>query len=261
MKYKYKQIVLSVTAVVMVVGLAVFSTKPKNVGKANETTIAEADGTAVDDANKENNDKENVNIASDPAVTVDEPTVASDSAVEVNEPEVKEFKANNNPEVTALITEYLLAKLDCSEERLKEVVDDMSKIDITEISRRTEKIESYDSIEVYTIDGPTEGSYIAVSYEKLKISGIKTSSSGLYIFYVKPAADGKLKICFSDVEEAEADEFNRLVNENEDITALSNKVEEEFAKEIEEDEDLLNYYNELNSVNEELNSEESSDEE
>lgn len=260
MKYKYKQIIFSVTAVVMVVGLAVFSTKPTNAGKANESEIAVADNIGDGSSDIENKEPES-DVTTEPAIEVTEPSTASESAVEVKEPEVKEFKANNNQEVTDLITEYLLAKLDCSEERLKEVVDDMSKIDITDISRRTEKIESYDSIEVYTIDGPAEGSYIAVSYEKLKISGIKTSSSGLYIFYVKPASDGKLKICFSDIEEAEADEFNRLVSENEDITALSNKVEEEFAKEIEEDEDLLNYYNELNSINEESSSEESSDEE
>ena len=107
MKYKYKQIIFSVTAVVMVVGLAVFSTKPTNAGKANESDIAVADNTAPGSEDNENKDPEST-LATEPSIEVTEPSTASESAIDVKEPEVKEFKANNNQEVTDLITEYLL---------------------------------------------------------------------------------------------------------------------------------------------------------
>ena len=252
MKYKYKQIVISVTAAVMVLGLAVFNTKPTSAGKADEKDLI-----AAQDDIKENPDENGQEPSpADVTVTTEAAVTVSDSAITVAE---ETFAPGNNAEVTELVTEYLNAKLDCSEERLKEVVDDMSRIDITEISKRTEKIESYADIQVYTVDGPIEGSYVAVVYEKLKISGIKTPSSGLNFFYIKPAADGKLKICFSDVEEEEADGFNKIISENEDILKLGETVEKNFASEIASDEDLAKYFEELNSVNEETDEEESED--
>lgn len=259
MKFKYKKIAIYVSVIVLGVGMVVFNTKTL---KVDSSTELESDNSKLSADNTENSTDLN-EVSADPSE--DQQRVKADvdrkiaeivtaAAIVEPEPEIK-IPLNTNEEVYALIQEFLNAKIECDEDRLKAVVDDAQVIDINDIQRRTERIEQYKAIDCYMLDGPEEDSYVVLVYHKIKISGVSTPASALDVLYVRAKSEGGYQICLGDIDDDILEKIDALLV-NEEVDKLIAKVNEELEQEMNSDEKLRTYYEELNLPDEDAESSE-----
>ena len=104
--------------------------------------------------------------------------------------------------------------------------------------------ESIKLADCYTIDGPEEGAMMVYAKTETKIKGIDTPASGVDGFYIKPDANGDLRIVLSPV----ANEVQKIIDEDtkrEDVVALLSDVNTKLAHEIKSDEKLATFFSKL----------------
>lgn len=247
MRFQYRRVALTISMIVMGIGMITLSTGKS--GGDDSTTLEnnqEQENQILTEADENlMPEQPEVVIVSQPAIsdTVD-PT--EDEMVETVVLE-KVLEKDAYPEINELITAYLNAKLDCDEVKLAELVDDVTYLDMKDIQRRTERIEEYTKIECYTLDGPEEGSYMVYVYSEVKVNGIDTLASGLDGFYIRTDEMGKMTITLGEVSDEVAAELSEDAV-REDVQQLIMEVNEKFTREVESDEKLAEYYEELRIV-------------
>ena len=175
-----------------------------------------------------------------PEVTV-EPT--EEPTGEPVKEENLELKEENDAKINDLITDYLQAKLDGKTKKLKKLVTDPSYIDAETIQKKTEFIDSYDKIKVYTLPGKGDIDYIAYVYMEVKITTIETKAPGLDVFYIKKV-DDEYKIVCGDVSD-ETYDYIKKCNKSDEVKALSDKVGKKLDKAIAKDEELADFCNKI----------------
>lgn len=116
-----------------------------------------------------------------------------------------------------------------------------------ELANKSDFVESYDQVEVYTKTGPYEDSYIVFAYYEMKIKDIYTKVPGLGTLYLEKDADGAYQL-----EKEVADEqVNRLLRKlmlHDDVQALMEYVQSAYTAAVQSDELLKEAMEDLQRV-------------
>lgn len=237
MKLKYKKMIVLVSMCTMGIGLVTFSiVRPtsKEAANSNEPQIAsfsvgneDADNAEADDATQ---------VADG---TVDE--AGNDSDINNKTIEVDELKKNEYKKINKLITKYLNAKLSKDASKFEGIVNDVSLIDVTDLERQTNYIESYNNIDVYTKKGPEEGSLIAYAYHEVKFTSIDTLAPAMNAFYLKANENGDYYIYLGSVDD-ETVAFLDEVRNSDEVMELIYNVNDKMKEAADSDSALAEFY-------------------
>lgn len=251
MKLKHRKLVLIISMSAMGIGLITFSiagNKNKNTDEVSniseEAVMTEGLSEAsIDDVTNIPTPTEEITGTPTPTEEVTEaPTEAPTSTPTPTEAPFQ-LTESEDSEIVQLIKDYLQAKIDGKVKKLKNLVTDGSTIDIESIQKKTEFIESYDNIKVYTIPGYGDIDFIAYVYMEVKIASIDTKAPGLDEYCVKQV-DGEYKIVRGEVSD-ETGAYIEEARQSEEVQALLGKVDKKLNKAMKKDEALADFCNQL----------------
>lgn len=241
MKLKHRKLILIISMSAMGIGLITFSVagNKKTDEVSNTSNEAVISGEPSEESNEAvtNTPTPTEEITGTPTQT-EEPTSAptpTEEPVELTE--------SQDPEITQLIKDYLQAKIDGKVKKLKNLVTDGSTINIESIQKKTEFIESYDNIKVYTLPGYGDIDYIAYVYMEVKIASIDTKAPGLDEYCIKKV-DGEYKIVRGEVSD-ETGAYIEESRQSEAVQELLVKVDKKLSKAMKKDEALADFCNQL----------------
>lgn len=246
MYFKYKKMIITTSCSVMLLGMIVFSTKnPMGtqaadnllvVTKDNTTVVSKASLKAIDAGNLEVDSPDGQSKVSSGAIVSGNNTD--------NAKGVSILMKNAYPKVNKLVEDYLKARLTVDKDKISQLVDNVYYAGIEELPKMMKNFESIKLADCYTIDGPEEGAMMVYAKTETKIKGIDTPASGVDGFYIKPDANGDLRIVLSPV----ANEVQKIIDEDtkrEDVVALLSDVNTKLAHEIKSDEKLATFFSKL----------------
>ena len=156
----------------------------------------------------------------------------------------QEFAAENNAQVSAVATTYFTALASKDIGTIKEAVDTLPAEDEAQITAE-DQVESYNDIITYTLDGPTEGTYVAFVSYNCKYKEIDTQLPMLMELYMYTNEEGNLVLA-SDVEsDTQIAEAMSSALEREEVKALVGNVQASYEQALESDADLKAYVESL----------------
>lgn len=209
MKLKYKKMILIISMSAMGIGMITLSlsgTKSKkdskeqpavaSVDSEQETTTDDAESTTTDATNK---------------LTV------------VGKPGDGELRMDVYPQINELVKKYMSAKVTCDYDTIRTLVSDASVIDEADLKAKSEYIEDYKNIACYTLNGPTEDTFVVYVYEDLKILNVNTLAPGMTRLYIKLDENGNPYIYLGAIDD-ETQKFIEETAKNEAVVALINTV-------------------------------------
>ena len=248
MKLKHRKLVLIISMSAMGIGLITFSiagSKEKKDTAVEGLQISEAsdtEGAKILSADETTNTPTPTEETTGTPTPTEEPTDTPTNPPTPTEAAVP-LEEDAYPEVNELITSFLQAKLDGKAKKLKKLVTDPSYIDIDDIQKKTEFIESYDNVKVYTKKGSGDIDFIAYVYMDVKIASIDTKAPGLNEFYIKKV-DGEYKIVLGDISDETA-AYIEEARTSEDVQTLLEKVNKKLNKAMKSDEELADFCSKL----------------
>lgn len=248
MKLKYKKIILLTIMSTMGIGLLTISLgHDKTDAKESLSLEATANTDAIESTAVENDGETNTKLAA--AMMVDPTTIPTPTEVPTPTPlPVYAIEKEGYPEIEQLIKDYYTAKNNRDVKALKALLSDSDKADSQEeLQKKTEYIDDYRNIKIYTKKGFKEGTYIVYAYHEIKFTSINTPAPGLAKFYIVTGEDGKLKI-FSGVMDAETQSYYDQRNSDEDVIKLIDMTDKKSDKAIKSDEDLLNFWKNIDEM-------------
>lgn len=158
-----------------------------------------------------------------------------------------------NPELVSLIENYYAAYAKGDTETLLTLADPVSEAEQSFIQFFSERIDSYDNIEIYYKRGLDDSSYLVSVVYDMKIKDIDTPAPGLDFFYVQTNDDGKLYINnrYGSYNQANAEydtdpEIEKLIGTFEsqsDMAQLYSETQTRYADALENDEALYDFVN------------------
>ena len=246
MYFKYKKMIITTSCSVMLLGMIVFSTKnPMGTHAADNLLVVTKDNTTVvSKASLKTIDAGNLEVDSpDGQSKVSSGAIASGNNTD-NAKGVSILMKNAYPKVNKLVEDYLKARLAVDKDKISQLVDNVYYAGIEELPKMMKNFESIKLADCYTIDGPEEGAMMVYAKTETKIKGIDTPASGVDGFYIKPDANGDLRIVLSPV----ANEVQKIIDEDtkrEDVVALLSDVNTKLAHEIKSDEKLATFFSKL----------------
>lgn len=246
MYFKYKKMIITTSCSVMLLGMIVFSTKnPMGTHAADNLLVVTKDNTTVvSKASLKTIDAGNLEVDSpDGQSKVSSGAIASGNNTD-NAKGVSILMKNAYPKVNKLVEDYLKARLTVDKDKISQLVDNVYYAGIEELPKMMKNFESIKLADCYTIDGPEEGAMMVYAKTETKIKGIDTPASGVDGFYIKPDANGDLRIVLSPV----ANEVQKIIDEDtkrEDVVALLSDVNTKLAHEIKSDEKLATFFSKL----------------
>lgn len=237
MKLKYKKMIIMVSMCTMGIGLVTFSMAGQSKKEAAETAeIASMD--VVDNAEVESVEKDKDVLST---FKTFEPSAEDAEVNALAAVEEDKLEKNANEELNKLIKKYLKAKLEKEDKAFDGIVNDPSLLDMDDMSRKTNYIESYDNIDVYTKKGPEEGSYIVYAYHEVKFTSIDTLAPAMNEFYVRTNENGEAYIYLGEIDD-ETKEFLDNVRNSEEVMELIYSVNDDLQKAVDSDEALREFY-------------------
>ena len=210
----------------IILALAViFRFLSSRVGSDDET--AQVQQEASDDEIKED-------ASADAAAN--EPTAAPEGTVA---PEKVPLEKEAYPEVTTVIQTYYTALGNKDTAGIKSVVD---SLDATEEAKITKDpyIEDYGDVETYTVEGPSEGTYVVFARYTYKFKDIDTAVPGLSQLYVCTDEDGKLYIATRE-QDQQTQEYIENTLDLQEVQELREEVEADYETALESDENLRDF--------------------
>ena len=241
MRFKYKKMIITASSSAMLLGMLLFSTKSPLDTKASNVTVKDDKSTVEVTSNA------SVNIAGDGSV-VSSSGIVSGGAVDGGSADnargISILMKNAYPEVNKLVTEYLNAKVAVDKDKIAMLVDNVSYAGIEELTLMMKNVESIKLVDCYTIDGPEDKAIMVYARTETKIKGIDTAASGVDGFYIRPDANGELKIVLAPI----ANEIQKIIDEDtkrDDVAALLSDVNTKFAHEIKSDKKLAQFFDRL----------------
>ncbi len=181
---------------------------------------------------------------------------------EVNQADLtEEFQIDAIPEINTLIAGYYKAYQDGDVAALETYAYPISDTEKSYIQLFSEYVESYDGLKCYTKSGLLEGEYVVSVYLEMKFKDVSTAAPGLDFFYLRTDANGTLYIDNaysqfnqSNMENSTEADVQALINEfeqEEDVVALQQEVQEKYNAAIASDSTLDTMANETipNAIN------------
>ena len=165
-----------------------------------------------------------------------EPTAAPEGTVA---PEKVPLEKEAYPEVTTVIQTYYTALGNKDTAGIKSVVD---SLDATEEAKITKDpyIEDYGDVETYTVEGPSEGTYVVFARYTYKFKDIDTAVPGLSQLYVCTDEDGKLYIATRE-QDQQTQEYIENTLDLQEVQELREEVEADYETALESDENLRDF--------------------
>lgn len=247
MKLKYKKIILLTTMSTMGIGLLTLSLSndksdaKESINQKAEFNTVMSEDTAVEDE---------LTDAQLAATVTGEPLVSPTPTVVPTPTPLPVYPIEDEgyPKITKLVKEYYAAKNNRDVEALKALLSNPSEADTQEeLQQKTEYIDEYLNIKAYVKKSSEKDSYIVYVYHEIKFTSINTPAPGLAKFYVITDAAGNLKI-FSGAMDEENQAYYDQRDSDQDVIDLIKMTDEKSDKAIESDEDLLNFWKNIDEM-------------
>lgn len=268
---RYMLLIGAILLIVAAVLLIVHLVSPKNDGKSSGGTVTSSstgnnvpdkktqvkadskadseDSTGIssdvsDSANDSSADASSTDTASAPdaeAEPTSEPEAADDTSnTENTDNTAVSFAADNVPEVSTVLEQYYTALGARNINGLFAVTDNLTAEEQAQIEAESD-VESYGDVKVYTISGPSDGTYIAFVSSRCKYLGINQTLPMLSEYYLYTTEDGGLKIMDDTDSDAAVTEAMKAALENEEVKNLIEQVQNDYRNALDADASLRAY--------------------
>lgn len=268
---RYMLLIGAILLIVAAVLLIVHLVSPKNDGKSSGGTVTSSstgnnvpdkktqvkadskadseDSTGIssdvsDSAKDSSADASSTDTASAPdaeAEPTSEPEAADDTGnTENTDNTAVSFAADNVPEVSTVLEQYYTALGARDINGLFAVTDNLTAEEQAQIEAESD-VESYGDVKVYTISGPSDGTYIAFVSSRCKYLGINQTLPMLSEYYLYTTEDGGLKIMDDTDSDAAVTEAMKAALENEEVKNLIEQVQNDYRNALDADASLRVY--------------------
>ena len=268
---RYMLLIGAILLIVAAVLLIVHLVSPKNDGKSSGGTVTSSstgnnvpdkktqvkadskadseDSTGIssdvsDSANDSSADASSTDTASAPdaeAEPTSEPEAADDTSnTENTDNTAVSFATDNVPEVSTVLEQYYTALGARDINGLFAVTDNLTAEEQAQIEAESD-VESYGDVKVYTISGPSDGTYIAFVSSRCKYLGINQTLPMLSEYYLYTTEDGSLKIMDDTGSDAAVTEAMKAALENEEVKNLIEQVQNDYQNALDADASLRVY--------------------
>ena len=268
---RYMLLIGAILLIVAAVLLIVHLVSPKNDGKSSGGTVTSSstgnnvpdkktqvkadskadseDSTGIssdvsDSANDSSADASSTDTASAPdaeAEPTSEPEAADDTSnTENTDNTAVSFATDNVPEVSTVLEQYYTALGARDINGLFAVTDNLTAEEQAQIEAESD-VESYGDVKVYTISGPSDGTYITFVSSRCKYLGINQTLPMLSEYYLYTKEDGSLKIMDDTDSDAAVTEAMKAALENEEVKNLSEQVQNDYQNALDADASLRAY--------------------
>lgn len=268
---RYMLLIGAILLIVAAVLLIVHLVSPKNDGKSSGGTVTSSstgnnvpdkktqvkadskadseDSTGIssdvsDSANDSSADASSTDTASAPdaeAEPTSEPEAADDTSnTENTDNTAVSFATDNVPEVSTVLEQYYTALGARNINGLFAVTDNLTAEEQAQIEAESD-VESYGDVKVYTISGPSDGTYIAFVSSRCKYLGINQTLPMLSEYYLYTTEDGSLKIMDDTDSDAAVTEAMKAALENEEVKNLIEQVQNDYRNALDADASLRVY--------------------
>lgn len=268
---RYMLLIGAILLIVAAVLLIVHLVSPKNDGKSSGGTVTSSstgnnvpdkktqvktdskadseDSTGIssdvsDSANDSSADASSTDTASAPdaeAEPTSEPEAADDTSnTENTDNTAVSFATDNVPEVSTVLEQYYTALGARDINGLFAVTDNLTAEEQAQIEAESD-VESYGDVKVYTISGPSDGTYIAFVSSRCKYLGINQTLPMLSEYYLYTTEDGGLKIMDDTDSDAAVTEAMKAALENEEVKNLIEQVQNDYQNALDADASLRAY--------------------
>ena len=268
---RYMLLIGAILLIVAAVLLIVHLVSPKNDGKSSGGTVTSSstgnnvpdkktqvkadskadseDSTGIssdvsDSANDSSADASSTDTASAPdaeAEPTSEPEAADDTSnTENTDNTAVSFATDNVPEVSTVLEQYYTALGARDINGLFVVTDNLTAEEQAQIEAESD-VESYGDVKVYTISGPSDGTYIAFVSSRCKYLGINQTLPMLSEYYLYTTEDGGLKIMDDTDSDAAVTEAMKAALENEEVKNLIEQVQNDYQNALDADASLRAY--------------------
>lgn len=170
-------------------------------------------------------------------------TVETEESVLVEASEAV-LEENAYPLINDMMSIYFKAIADGDIDTVKSIEIPLSDMKELTIVARSEYIEDFENLLVYTKTGPTENSFITFAYNEIRFYGIETTAAAIYTFYVKQNEEGNYYIYNGEINETEEEYISTIIAQ-EDVVDLFTKVNVKFQEAIDSDPELARMLAEL----------------
>lgn len=155
------------------------------------------------------------------------------------------YQTNANPDINALIADYYSALASKDQAVLKTLVTDPSEFDdMTDVLAKAAVVTGYSNINCYTLDGLLENETIVYVVSNISIKSVDSKPLDISRFYVVNTEAGYL--IYNEPYNPELNNFITERDEEADIQALYQTVQDNINKCIEEDESFATFYDRVN---------------
>lgn len=268
---RYMLLIGAILLIVAAVLLIVHLVSPKNDGKSSGGTVTSSstgnnvpdkktqvkadskadseDSTGIssdvsDSANDSSADASSTDTASAPdaeAEPTSEPEAADDTSnTENTDNTAVSFATDNVPEVSTVLEQYYTALGARDINGLFAVTDNLTAEEQAQIEAESD-VESYGDVKVYTISGPSDGTYITFVSSRCKYLGINQTLPMLSEYYLYTKEDGSLKIMDDTDSDAAVTEAMKAALENEEVKNLIEQVQNDYQNALDADASLRAY--------------------
>ena len=156
--------------------------------------------------------KEAIAIAEKEAVAEEEGIVVPEEALE----------KDAYPEVNNLVKQYYQALVDGDMETINSIKNYTDEEEALKIVKKSEFIEGYPTLIVYTKKGPAEGSFVAYVQYEVKFVNIENTAPGLNTLYICTNEEGNYYINANELDE-DVVEYLKTISVQNDVLDLFNK--------------------------------------
>ena len=147
-------------------------------------------------------------------------------------------------DINNLVKEYYQALVDGDMETIHRIKNVVSEEEELKIVKKSEFIEGYPNITVYTKKGPEEGSYVAYVQYEVKFMNIDKTAPGLNTLYICVNEEGNYYINANVLDEKIV-EYLKSISVQNDVVDLFNTVQVAYNDVKAQDEDLSVFLDEL----------------
>ena len=157
------------------------------------------------------------------------------------------MEKNAHADVNELFKTYYDALAEGDIETIESISSPLSDEEKIRIQTISESIESYPTIDVYTKQGPSDGTYVCYVYTILKFVDHDWLVPGMQTMYVCTRDDGSGKLFINTQEEHDADVTNYIqkVSVQDDVVDLNNQITANYNQLLASDPNLVAYLDEL----------------
>jgi len=153
---------------------------------------------------------------------------------------------NEDGELHTLVATYYDAGARGDIETLRGLYDELPENNAMRIEETAQYIDHYSTLEIYTKDGPEEGSAIVCVFYRLLFVNHEEEFPGYETLYVCRNDQGKLYIKNEGNFTEEESQYIQAIAKQADVVEFNNRVNMEYNDLLREHPELLEYLNELN---------------